>query len=184
MTKITAVCLFCGSAHGEDPGHADAAGEFGRLLAECGIRLVYGGGSIGLMGVAARAALDAGGQVTGIIPQDLADRELALHEVSELIVVNSMHTRKQIMFDRSDAIAVLPGGIGTLEETVEMITWMQLGLHRKDIVMIDPNGYWAPFHDLLRHMIDAGFAAPNLATFVATVGSPKAALEALGILPK
>ena len=107
--------------------------------------------------------------------------ELALQAVSELIVVDSMHARKQIMFDRSDAIAVLPGGIGTLEETVEMITWMQLGLHRKDIVMIDPNGYWAPLQELMRHMIDAGFAGPELADYVTVVSSPGAALEALGV---
>lgn len=181
MSKISAVCLFCGSAHGKDPAHAAAAARFGRLLAARGVRLVYGGGSIGLMGVAARAALEAGGEVIGIIPQDLVDRELALREVSELIVVDGMHTRKQIMFERSEAIVVLPGGIGTLEETVEMITWMQLGLHRKDIVMIDPNGYWAPLHALMEHMIDGGFAGPELAGYVTVVNSPEAALEALNI---
>jgi uncharacterized protein (TIGR00730 family) len=157
MANLTSVCVYCGSANGTDPAYAAAAEEFGRVLAESGIRLVYGGGSVGLMGIVARRVLAEGGMVTGIIPQFLKDREVMLTEVSELIVTPDMHERKRIMFERSDAFVALPGGIGTLEETVEMLTWAQLGRHAKPVVLANIKGFWDPLSDLLKHMQAQGF---------------------------
>jgi uncharacterized protein (TIGR00730 family) len=157
MAQLTSVCVYCGSANGADPAYAAAAEEFGRALAEAGIRLVYGGGSVGLMGIVARRVLVEGGEVTGIIPQFLKDREVMLNEVSELIVTPDMHERKRIMFERSDAFVALPGGIGTLEETVEMLTWAQLGRHAKPVVLANIKGFWDPLSDLLKHMQSQGF---------------------------
>jgi uncharacterized protein (TIGR00730 family) len=157
MANLTSVCVYCGSANGTDPAYAAAAEEFGRVLAESGIRLVYGGGSVGLMGIVARRVLAEGGMVTGIIPQFLKDREVMLTEVSELIVTPDMHERKRIMFERSDAFVALPGGIGTLEETVEMLTWAQLGRHAKPVVLANIEGFWDPLSDLLKHMQAQGF---------------------------
>jgi uncharacterized protein (TIGR00730 family) len=157
MANLTSVCVYCGSANGTDPAYAAAAEEFGRILARSGIRLVYGGGSVGLMGILARRVLAEGGMVTGIIPQFLKDREVMLTEVSELIVTPDMHERKRIMFERSDAFVALPGGIGTLEETVEMLTWAQLGRHAKPVVLANVKGFWDPLSDLLKHMQAQGF---------------------------
>jgi uncharacterized protein (TIGR00730 family) len=157
MAKLTSICVYCGSANGADPAYAAAAEEFGRILAESGIRLVYGGGSVGLMGIVARRVLAEGGMVTGIIPQFLKDREVMLTEVSELIVTPDMHERKRIMFERSDAFVALPGGIGTLEETVEMLTWAQLGRHAKPVLLVNVKGFWNPLRDLLVHMEGQGF---------------------------
>src|SRR5262245_48815214 len=135
MAYLTSICVYCGSADGADPAYAAAAAEFGKLLAQSGIRLVYGGGSVGLMGIVARNVMSAGGEVTGIIPQFLLEREVMLKEVTELVVTPDMHERKRIMFERSDAFVALPGGIGTLEETVEMLTWAQLGRHAKPVAL-------------------------------------------------
>jgi hypothetical protein len=157
MANLTSVCVYCGSANGTDPAYAAAAEEFGRILADSGIRLVYGGGSVGLMGIVARRVLTEGGAVTGIIPQFLKDREVMLTEVSELIVTPDMHERKRIMFERSDAFVALPGGIGTLEETVEMLTWAQLGRHAKPVLLVNVKGFWDPLRDLLVHMESQGF---------------------------
>jgi uncharacterized protein (TIGR00730 family) len=157
MANLTSICVYCGSANGSDPAYAAAAEEFGRILAKSGIRLVYGGGSVGLMGILARRVLAEGGRVTGIIPQFLKDREVMLTEVSELIVTPDMHERKRIMFERSDAFVALPGGIGTLEETVEMLTWAQLGRHAKPVVLANVKGFWNPLRDLLAHMESQGF---------------------------
>jgi uncharacterized protein (TIGR00730 family) len=149
---IQGVCVYCGSGKGLNPAYAVAARKLGKALADNGLRLVYGGGSLGLMGEVARATLGGGGKVTGIIPDFLGAREMMLKDVDELIVVESMHVRKQLMFDRADAFVALPGGIGTLEELVEQLTWSQLGRHAKPIVVANIEGFWDPFLKLLEHM--------------------------------
>lgn len=155
------VCVYCGSAHGSDPAFADAAVALGRALAEAGIGLVYGGGDVGLMGTIARSVLDHGGRVTGIIPSFLKERENMILDAQETIVVPDMHTRKRLMFERADAFVALPGGIGTLEELVEQMTWAQLGRHDKPILILDIAGFWRPLLTLLAHMRRAGFIRPG-----------------------
>ncbi len=150
--KIRNICVYCGSGEGGNPAYRRAAEEFGTALAEAGIGLVYGGGGLGLMGVVARSVLQGGGQVTGIIPEFLSKHEQMLHDVQELIVTRDMHERKQLMFERSDAFVALPGGIGTLEELVEQLTWSQLGQHHKPIVLANIADFWRPLLDLLDHM--------------------------------
>lgn len=150
--KIEGVCVYCGSGKGVQPAYAISARKLGKALADNNIRLIYGGGSLGLMGEVARATLGAGGKVTGIIPEFLGSRELMLKDVDELIVVENMHVRKQLMFDRADAFVALPGGVGTLEELVEQLTWSQLGRHSKPIVIANIDGFWEPFLKLLEHM--------------------------------
>ena len=161
MSKLSAICIYCGSGAGADPAFEGAAIELGRLLARENIRLVYGGGSLGLMGASARACLEAGGKVTGIIPQFLVDRELMLADVTELIVTADMHERKRLMFEHSDAFVALPGGIGTLEEVVEQMTWAQLGRHSKPIMLANVAGFWDPLVTLLAHMKDSAFIRPG-----------------------
>lgn len=146
------ICVYCGSGPGNKPVYTEAARTLGRSLAEADIGLVYGGGGLGLMGEVARSTLAAGGRVTGIIPAFLSGREHALREVDELIVTRDMHERKRLMFERSDAFVALPGGIGTLEELVEQLTWSQLGQHRKPIIVANIAEFWAPFLSLLAHM--------------------------------
>lgn len=157
MSEIRSICVYCGSAPGRQPVYDRAATALGRDLAERGIRLVYGGGSTGLMGSTARACLKAGGQVTGIIPRFLVDREVMLRDVDDLIITADMHERKRLMFERADAFIALPGGIGTLEETVEMLTWLQLGQHLKPVVIANIDGFWDPFINLIGHMRAEGF---------------------------
>ncbi|ALK08596.1 TIGR00730 family Rossman fold protein [Blastochloris viridis] len=159
--ELDSVCVYCGSTDGRNPVFLETAHQLGRLLAEDGIRLIWGGGSIGLMGAVARAVLDHGGSVTGIIPQFLVDRELSFEGASELIVTEDMHTRKRQMFERADAFVALPGGIGTLEELVEQMTWAQLGRHRKPILIANIAGFWDPLLALIDHMRDSGFIRPQ-----------------------
>ncbi|KQW23375.1 lysine decarboxylase [Afipia sp. Root123D2] len=168
MSKINTVCVYCGSGPGTDPRFIEAATAFGATLARRGVGLVYGGGSIGLMGAVATASLDHGGRVTGIIPDFLTARENALKRAQELIVTNNMHERKQLMFDRSDAFVALPGGIGTLEELVEQLTWAQLGRHTKPILLANIAGFWDPLLVLIRHMRDKAFIRQNLSVEVLT----------------
>lgn len=149
---VRAVCVFCGSGTGTNPAYAKAARALGTSLAKSGIGLVYGGGGLGLMGEVARATLAAKGRVTGIIPAFLSEKEHMLRDVDELIVTKDMHERKRLMFERSDAFVALPGGIGTLEELVEQLTWSQLGRHVKPIVLVDVEGFWRPLIRLLDHM--------------------------------
>ena len=152
MSKIRKICVYCGSGPGTDPDFVAAARAFGKVLAENGIGLVYGGGSVGLMGAIARSVLDHGGEVTGIIPEFLTSRERALHGAHELIVTADMHERKRRMFEMADAFVTLPGGVGTLEEVVEQITWMQLGRHRKPILLANVKAFWDPLCALFDHM--------------------------------
>ena len=162
MARLTSVCVYCGSGFGGDPAFADAARRLGTSLARAGVKLVYGGGNVGLMGTVAGATLDAGGHVTGIIPDFLKSRERMLDAVQETIVVSDMHTRKKLMFDRADAFVALPGGIGTLEELVEQLTWAQLGQHRKPIMLLSVNGFWDPLITLIDHMRAHGFIREGL----------------------
>lgn len=146
------ICVYCGSGLGENPAYREAARTLGAELGQNGIGLVYGGGSLGLMGEVARATLDAGGTVTGIIPGFLSRREKMMRDVDDLIVTDDMHERKRLMFERSDAFVALPGGIGTLEELVEQLTWVQLGRHNKPVVVANIENFWDPFLNLLTHM--------------------------------
>lgn len=149
------VCLFCGASDGNDPAFVQAAAAVGRASAEQGWRLVYGGGGVGLMGAAARAAHEAGGRVLGIMPAFLRSRERLFDEV-ETVVVTSMHERKQLMYDESDAFIVAPGGVGTLEEVVELLSWKRLDLHHKPVVFLNLGGFWNGFFDLIRHSVAQG----------------------------
>jgi uncharacterized protein (TIGR00730 family) len=162
MPEIRSICVYCGSGFGSDRAFAAAATGLGQAMAERGIGLVYGGGNVGLMGAVARAVLDNGGHVTGIIPDFLKSREKMLDDVQETIVVQDMHTRKRLMFEKADAFVALPGGIGTLEELVEQMTWAQLGRHAKPILVLSIHGFWKPLLTLLAHMRDQGFIRPGL----------------------
>ena len=162
MTEIRSICVYCGSGHGKREAYTRAARRFGALVGEAGIGLVYGGGNIGLMGETAKATLAAGGHVTGIIPEFLKRRERMLEAAQETLIVPDMHTRKQAMFERADAFVALPGGIGTLEELVEQLTWAQLGQHRKPILLLDVEGFWRPLLSLFAHMREAGFIREGL----------------------
>ncbi len=155
--RLRNVCVYCGSASGEDPRYAAAAVALGQALVAADLGLVYGGGANGLMGIVARSVLEAGGRVTGIIPDFLEKRELMLREAQDLVVVPDMHTRKRLMFERADAFVALPGGVGTLEELVEQLTWVQLGRHRKPVLIADVCGFWRPLLGLLAHMRETGF---------------------------
>jgi uncharacterized protein (TIGR00730 family) len=157
MEAIRNVCVYCGSSEGANPRFAEAAEALGRALGEAGVGLVFGGGGDGLMGRLARATLAAGGRVTGIIPRFLVKREHALVGAQEMVVVDGMHQRKQLMFERADAFVALPGGVGTLEELVEQMTWAQLQRHRKPILLADIDGFWRPLLALFAHMRNLGF---------------------------
>ena len=157
MNRIRNICVYCGSSLGADPRFAAAADALGAAMAKAGIGLVFGGGEDGLMGRVAHAVMDHGGRVVGIIPTFLIRREHALKEAQELIVVADMHERKRLMFERADAFIALPGGVGTLEELVEQLTWVQLGRHQKPVLIADIAGFWRPLLDLTAHMRNLGF---------------------------
>lgn len=162
MGGVRNICVYCGSGVGGKPAYVEAARTLGRLLAENRMGLVYGGGSLGLMGEVARATLKAGGRVTGIIPAFLTEREQMLRDVDELVVTEDMHQRKMLMFQKSDAFVALPGGIGTLEELVEQLTWSQLGQHEKPVILANIEEFWTPFLRLLDHMRADQFIRQNL----------------------
>lgn len=183
MTEIKSVCVYCGSSSRVSERYRQLAERLGRLVAARGVDLVYGGGRVGLMGLAADAALAAGGRVVGIIPEHIQQLEVEHTGLSELLVVDSMHTRKRLMFERSDAFVVLPGGLGTLDETVEIITWRQLGLHDKPVVIVDDGDYWRPFIGLIDHMIDSGFARDEHRSLYAVVSSVDDVFDALARAP-
>ena len=162
MSTIKTVCVYCGSGPGTNPKFTEGAKAFGKALAENNIRLVYGGGSLGLMGSVATSVLDHGGTVTGIIPEFLRKRENALTRVQEMIVTPDMHERKRLMFERSDAFVALPGGVGTLEELVEQLTWKQLGRHAKPVLLANFDNFWEPLFSLLSHMRQTQFIRDGL----------------------
>jgi uncharacterized protein (TIGR00730 family) len=157
MEAIRNVCVYCGSSAGADPRFSEAADALGRALAEADVGLVFGGGGDGLMGRVARATLEAGGRVTGIIPKFLVKREHVVADAQDLVVVDTMHERKQLMFERADAFIALPGGVGTLEELVEQLTWVQLQRHGKPVLLADIAGFWRPLLNLFAHMRNLGF---------------------------
>jgi uncharacterized protein (TIGR00730 family) len=162
MNQIKTVCVYCGSGSGSNPRFVEAAIGLGKEFAENNIRLVYGGGSVGLMGAVAKSVLDHGGTVTGIIPDFLANRERMNPNLTELVITPDMHERKRLMFERSDAFVALPGGVGTLEELVEQMTWQQLGRHTKPVLLANIDSFWEPLIALLTHMRANQFIRPAL----------------------
>lgn len=178
LDRLQSVCVFCGSSDAADPQYLAAAATLGRILARSGVRLVYGGGGVGLMGACARAAHEAGGDVLGVIPDFLVSRERAFDEV-ETVVVTSMHERKRIMFEESDGFAVLPGGIGTLEEVVELLSWRRLELHAKPIAFHNPGDFWRPLFELFRHTVDARLTPVDFMDAYMAVETVEAILPAL-----
>jgi uncharacterized protein (TIGR00730 family) len=176
---MRALCIFCGSNAGNEPAHAAVASEVGSLLARRGVRLVYGGGSNGLMGAVADAVLAGGGAVTGIIPRKLVERELAHARLTELVSVDTMHERKAQMANLSDAFLVLPGGLGTLEELFEVWSWAQLGFHRKPIGVLDTHGYFRPLRELMEHATTSGFMRRSDLELVTFDDDPERLLAAL-----
>lgn len=176
---IRRVCVFCGSSPGRSPLYLDHARQVGTLLARRGLGLVYGGASVGLMGAVADAALEAGGEVTGVIPEGVLAREVAHRGVTTLHVVPSMHARKAKMAADSDAFVVLPGGFGTLEEAFEVITWGQLGIHRKPVGFLDTGGFYGPLLAAIGHAVGEEFISPGLLSLFVTAPDPEALLDAL-----
>jgi uncharacterized protein (TIGR00730 family) len=162
MNIIRTVCVYCGSGPGTNPRFMEAAKALGKVFAENDVRLVYGGGSLGMMGAVASSVLDHGGRVTGIIPDFLTTRENALTRVQEMIVTPDMHERKRLMFEHSDAFVAMPGGVGTLEELVEQLTWKQLGRHAKPVLLANIDGFWEPLLALFTHMRSTEFIRPSL----------------------
>jgi len=177
--RVRNVCVYCGSNVGTNPAYASAARQLGAIMAADGIGLVYGGGGLGLMGELARSVLAHGGRVTGIIPAFLSKKERMLRDADELIVVEDMHQRKKLMFDKSDAFVALPGGIGTLEELVEQLTWAQLGRHAKPIVLVNIDGFWEPLLGLLHHMKEEAFIRRDMEVRFLTVDRAEDVIPAI-----
>ena len=183
MVDIRSLCVLCGSRDGADPACPEAAVELGRLMAERGIRLVYGGGSIGLMGIIADTVIKAGGEVVGVIPDFLIRYEISHKRLTDLVVTDSMHDRKRRMFEMADAFVVLPGGLGTLDETFEIITWKQLRLHDSPIVILDVNGYWEPLTELIHATVAGGFADPGVVDLFSVARTPAEVFQSLAAAP-
>ncbi|MBH69461.1 MAG: TIGR00730 family Rossman fold protein [Rhodospirillaceae bacterium] len=171
MENYFTVCIFCGSSEGYRPSYCSAAEQLGTVLGRSGIDIIYGGGRTGLMGKVADAALAAGARVTGVIPTFLKKTEIAHQNLSELIVTDCMHTRKRIMYDRANLFVSLPGGVGTLDETVEVMAWVQLNIFRKKIILLNIESYWEPFVDLIRHSYDEGFSKEENMSIITLVES-------------
>ena len=184
MTKISSLCVFCGSKTGADPAHEAAARRLGELMVKRGVKLVFGGGRIGLMGVVAKAVLDGGGHAIGVIPDFLKELEVGDDGVTEQIVTGSMHERKSRMFELSDGFVVLPGGLGTLDEALEIVTWKQLRLHSKPVVVVNTGGYWSVLQDLVQRIIEGGFAHPAVAELFTVVDGPDDVFQALDAAPE
>ena len=184
VSAPSALCVFCGARFGADPAYRDLAGRLGRLLAENGVTLVYGGGGVGLMGVVANAALAVPGEVVGIIPRFLLDREAGHPDLTETIVVETMHERKLQMFERSDGFVILPGGLGTLEEFFEVLSWRTMGLHDKPIIILDHNGYWDPLVALLNRVVEGGFADRRYLEQIAVVTKLEELLPTIARMPR
>jgi len=184
MALVKSICVYCGSSSRVDEVYRAAATRFGVILAEAGIELIYGGGRVGLMGLLADAALASGGRVTGIIPIHLHDKEVGHNGLTELVIVDNMHQRKRRMFELADAFAVLPGGLGTLDETLEIITWKQLGLHDKPVVLVDVAGYWTPLLELIEHTVVSGFAVRGALQLYRVAARVEDVLPALAAAPQ
>lgn len=176
---IQAVCVFCGSANGTRPAYLEQARQFGTLLAQAGLTLVYGGGKLGLMGAAADAALAAGGRVVGVIPKLLLEREVGHPGLHDLHIVDNMHQRKQLMADLSHAFVTLPGGAGTLEELFEVYTWAQLGYHTKPLALLNTEGYFTPLLNMLQHAVTQGFLRPAYLDLLQVSNDPQSLLARL-----
>ena len=179
MSDLQSICVFCGSKVGVKPAFEREARRLGELIALRGMRLVYGGGRIGLMGVIADAVVDRGGDVVGIIPEFLMRLEVGNEKVGELIVTDSMHSRKAKMFEMSDAVVILPGGIGTMDEAIEIMTWKQLQQHRKPIIIVNVDGYWDSFITLIDSVVIGGFAHPKIKDLISIVKTADEVLEAI-----
>lgn len=179
MSKINSICVFCGSKSGSDPQYHESAQELGRLLAERNITLVYGGGSVGLMGIIADAVLAAGGKVIGVIPRQLATRELLHPGVEEMHVVEDMHTRKAKMAEFSDAFIAMPGGFGTLEELFEVVSWVQLGIYLKPIGLLNTSGFYDPLLNLVEHCIETEFIKPKYRDLIIADDTPATLVDHL-----
>ncbi|MCB4455519.1 TIGR00730 family Rossman fold protein [Leisingera sp. McT4-56] len=177
--SIKSVCVYCGSRAGVLPAYAEAARAFGTALAENGMRLVYGAGDVGLMGEVARAAQKAGGETFGVIPSHLERREVGKSDLTTYVVTETMHERKKVMLWNADAVVVLPGGAGSLDELFEALTWRQLGLHSNPIVILNTEGYWDKLRDLLDHVVSQGFANQETADYLIWADTPVAAIAAL-----
>jgi uncharacterized protein (TIGR00730 family) len=175
------VCVYCGSRPGVDPAYTADADGIGKALAANGWRLVYGAGDVGLMGTVARAAQDAGADTFGVIPQHLVDWEVGKTDLTTYIVTETMHERKKVMFMNCDAVVVLPGGAGSLDELFEALTWRQLGLHEKPILLLNTNGYWDPLIKLMNHVVTQGFADASLLDYITVVPDTVAATAALRV---
>ncbi|MEP3295124.1 MAG: TIGR00730 family Rossman fold protein [Pseudoruegeria sp.] len=173
------ICVFCGSRPGKRPEYAKTAHRIGQLIAENGWRLVYGTGDVGLMGTVANAAQNHGGETFGVIPTHLLDWEVGKRDLTNFIITENMHERKKVMYMNSDAIVVLPGGAGSLDEFFEVLTWRQLGLHTKPIFFLNPENYWGPLGDLMNHMVDQGFADNSLKSFYEFHDDVSSLIEAL-----
>ncbi len=184
MARIRSLCVYCGSSSRVPAGHKEAARELGALLGRERIRLVYGGGRVGLMGIVADAALAEGGEVVGVIPTFLEKLEVGHAGATELVVTDSMHARKQKMAELSDGFVVLPGGLGTLDETFEIVTWRQLELHDKPIVVVDVDGYWGPLKTLVAHLVENGYARKEHSALFQFVRTVKDVLPVLARLPE
>lgn len=180
---VKSVCVYCGSRPGAMPAYAQAAETLGTAIAEAGWRLVYGAGDVGLMGVVARAAQAAGGDTFGVIPTHLLEWEVGKTDLTRFVVTETMHERKKVMLMNADAVVVLPGGAGSLDELFEVLTWRQLGLHNKPILILNTEGYWNPLLALVDHVIAQGFADPSLGGFLTVVDTPESAMAALGAAP-
>lgn len=173
------VCIYCGSRTGDNPAYARAAEALGAGLGRNGWSVIYGAGDLGLMGIAARAAQDAGARVTGFIPRHIIDLEVGMRDIHSLIVTETMHERKKLMFTNSDAVIALPGGAGTLDELVEVLTWRQLRLHQKPVVLLNVEGFWQPFLALIEHMTREGFIDPSFNGYLRVADTVDDALTAL-----
>ncbi len=183
MTKLTSLCVFCGSRMGEDPAHAQEGEKLGRMLGERGVRLVYGGGGIGLMAAVANSAVAAGAPVTGIIPEFLRAYEVGVVDGADEIVVEGMHERKAKMFEISDAFVVLPGGLGTLDESIEITTWKQLQQHNKPIIFVNTNGYWDPYMALIDRVVEGGFGHHKVRELFQVVDRVEEVFDAIAAAP-
>ncbi len=179
MSKVNSACVYCGTGHSVSQIYKDTAARLGTVMAESKVRLVYGGGRVGLMGIVSQSCFAAGGEVVGIIPEHIQDKEIMNDDVTELFIVDSMHTRKKMMVDKSEGFIVLPGGFGTLDETFEILTWKYLGLHDKPIVLLNVDGFYDPLLKMVDHMVDSGFTPFWHRSLYQVVDTPEDAIVAL-----